>query len=228
MIDFAPLSIRRSTRQTDHITRYRVEQAGKPPVIVEAASAAEALKKSGVREATRIVNLDVERLNMLASGVLLPEESTVSTNIALDEDVLPQFFQADLSAQAETDVAFEEMSVGTLAEMLSRPAEKPFAPAAMAHASSGVAATPSTMESQHRQEMATMAVPPAGLPSMDETPADATGAPGDDSAAPSAVAGNKPTDVFVIGGTPAAPVEPQKELTPEEIRRLLSSQEGES
>lgn len=116
MFDFAPLKIKQNSRRSDHITRYRIERAGAHPVIVEAASAAEALRKSGVSEPTRIVNLDVERLNLLASGLLQPEEQDIHTSISMDEERLPQFFNAEMGEANSDEEPFEEMSLSSLAE----------------------------------------------------------------------------------------------------------------
>jgi hypothetical protein len=187
MIDFAPLQIRQTSRKTDHITRYRVEQPGGKPVIVEASSAAEAFRKSGVKEATRIVNLDMERLNMLASGLLQPEASSVSTSISLDEEALPEFIHADLVEESGEEVSFEEISLGDLSALLKQaPLAKP--------APEPVAAPPAFVEE------AVVVPPPPAMP-----------------------AGPEPA----MQADPAVPGVLERELTPEEIRRLLNSETPE-
>jgi hypothetical protein len=207
MIDFAPLQIRRSTRIGDHVTRYRIERAGADPVIVEAGSAAEALKKSGVREATRIVNLDIERLHMLASGLLQPEESSASTSISFDEEQLPQFFQADISEQLDKDILFEELSIGDLVGMVKK--AEPAPPSLRQTKVPPVAA------------MATSAPPVAEIPVNVHVPE-----------SPREEVSEVPLEIITepreIETFPIEPLEPQKELTPEEVRRLLSSDTGES
>lgn len=166
MIDFAPLHIRQTTIKTDHITRYRVEQSSGKPIIVEASSAAEAFRISGVMEATRIINLDVERLNLLASGLLQPEAGSVSTNISLDEESLPEFIYADVVEDSAERSEFEEMSLGDLSALLQHTTDKPSPHVNMA----------------------------------DETPDDA------------------------MQSEASAPEAHARELTPEEIRRLLNSE----
>lgn len=200
MVDFAPLQIRRSTRVGDHITRYRVERAGAEPVIVEAGSAAEALRKSGVREASRIVNLDIERLNMLASGLLQPEESSASTSISFDEDQLPQFFQADISEQLDKDVPFEEFSLGDLAGIVTKNLSVP--PASVQAPPAVAMPSPPPVHAEETR----LATPELQSDGISDAPAEIV------------------TELKDIATFPVEPLEPQKELTPEEVRRLLSSQ----
>ena len=132
MIDFAPLPIKQKALKAEPVTRYRVEPPTGKPVVVEAPSAAEAFRRSGLPEAKRIVNLDVERLNLVAAGLLQPEDVSVSTSIGLDESDLPEFFNAELPEDTEERLEFEPVSLGDLSQLtLKGKAELPTPPPSM-------------------------------------------------------------------------------------------------
>lgn len=199
MIDFAPLPIKQKALKAEPITRYRVEPPTGKPVVVEAPSAAEAFRLSGLPEAKRIVNLDVERLNLVAAGLLQPEDVTVTTSIGLDESELPEFFNAELPEDAEEAAEFEAVSLGDLSQLTLK-------------GRTGVTISPVP-----QTPAATLAVAAEPEPVAAVNPPPVV----EDSAA---VEAPESHDVYEIGVLPQGALETSRELTPEEIRNLLKNE----
>ena len=195
MIDFAPMPLKQKTLKAEPITRYRVEPPTGESVVVVAASAAEAFRRSGLAEAWRIVNLDVERLNLVAAGLLEPEDVTVSTVIGLDESGLPEFFSAELPEEGEELEPFAEMTLSELSEFVYIKPERLFA------------ATPAP---DAQQQAAPKPVPPQAPPSEPTTSV--------------VVEEDTEREVYEISVLPQGSLETTRDLTPEEVRNLLNSE----
>lgn len=107
---FASLSIPRATLINKEKDRYLVIRGNGEKMVLEAASAAEAVEKSGIRDARKVVNLAYEAEQILEKGVLGASGEKMETRITLEEE-LPAFQVADLLEEESEDEAFVEFDL---------------------------------------------------------------------------------------------------------------------
>lgn len=113
---FASLSIPRVSLINKETDRYLIVRANGEKVALDASSAAEAIEKSGITDARRVVNLAFETDQILEKGVLGASGEKVETRITLEEELV-EFHVADLLEKESEAEAFVEFDLSELSKL---------------------------------------------------------------------------------------------------------------
>lgn len=112
---FAPLVLPVSSVTEGLENSYKVIATNGEAVTVAASSAAEAIEKSGVKRALRVISIRQEKQHMMERNLLHPQERTVPTNIDT-ENFVPDFRSLVVDNLEEEERApFEECSLASIA-----------------------------------------------------------------------------------------------------------------
>ena len=126
---FSPLSIPKSNVNVDLGNVYRIYRKTGEMVEVPAASAAEAIEKSGINDAIKIVSMAVVRKQMMDKNIISSLGEDAETNIEVDKDSptgLGFLFVADEKhLKGESKAEFELFGLGDLANMSEQAEENP-------------------------------------------------------------------------------------------------------
>ncbi len=190
--EFAPLSLPSNSLPEDLQKIYKVVDVSGEVTTVEAGSASEAVERSGVSKPLKVINAAYERKLMLEKNLLNPNQGNVLTNIDLTNNA------SDMRFLVVDDLGDDEP-------------EQPFEEMSLYDMSGTAPAPAASLDEVMVDVPAEAEVPPVPESAQTEEVAPE---PVAEEAAP------EPAAEEAAASEPAQ--EPDRELTPEEVRRLLN------